>query len=91
VINSDSECYGPNNIEKNWGKKTQAVLRLVGTISETNRNVKADIWFSSLEVVYKLGEKGLIFVGPIKKYKRVIPTEFLPHRNKEPSNSIYGF
>jgi hypothetical protein len=77
---------------KKVGKSnTQAVLRLGDPISKTNRNITAEIWFSYLEVVDKLREKGLTFVGPIKKCKREIPLEFLPQRNKEYGSSIQGF
>jgi hypothetical protein len=50
-------------------KPTKAVLRLVGQISKTNRNIKADILFFFVEVFGKLTEKGLIFVGTLKKQK----------------------
>jgi len=50
-------------------KPTKAVLRLVGQISKTEMNVKVDILFYSLEVFDKLTEKGLIFVGTLKKEK----------------------
>jgi hypothetical protein len=50
-------------------KPTKAVLRLVGHISKTNMNIKADILIYSLEVFNKLTEKGLIFVGTLKKGK----------------------
>jgi len=63
-------------------------LRLVGHIAKTNRNTTTNILFSCLEVFDKLTEKGLTFVGTIKENKR---SEFLPHRNKEPCVSIYGF
>jgi hypothetical protein len=87
----DSDFYGPNRKEKKLRKSTQAVLRLVGSISKTNRNITAKIWFSSLKVVYKLREMGLNFVGPIKTYKRAIAARLLWHKNKEPGNSIYDF
>jgi len=43
----------------------------VGQISKTSRNIKADILFYSLEVFDKLTEKGLIFVGTLKKQKGI--------------------
>jgi hypothetical protein len=67
-------------IKKTHEKATQAVLRLVGPVSKTNRNIAADIWFSSLEVVNKLTEKGLTFVGAIKKIQKGNCSRFLPHR-----------
>jgi len=78
--------YGENSNETKSGTPTQDVLRLVGHIAKTNRNIKTDNLFSCLEVFQKLTEKGLTFVETIKGNKRA---EFLPHRNKEPCISIY--
>jgi hypothetical protein len=70
---------------KKFGTPTRAVLRLVGHITKTNRNITKYILFSCLEVFDKLTEQGLTFVGAIKGNKRA---EFLPHRNKELCISI---
>jgi len=55
--------------EKNLEKPTKAVLRLAGQISKASRIMKANILFYSLEVFDKLTEKGLVFVGTLKKQK----------------------
>jgi hypothetical protein len=72
---------------KIFGTPTQAVLRLVGHIAKTNRNITTDILFSCLKLFDKITEKGLTFVRTIKGNKRA---EFLPHRNKVPRISVYG-
>jgi hypothetical protein len=43
---------------KKSGIPIQAVLRLVGHIAKTNRNITTDILFSCLEVFDKLTERG---------------------------------
>jgi hypothetical protein len=50
-------------------KPTKAVWGLVGQISKTSRNIKADTLFYSLEVFDKLTGKGLLFVEKKKKTK----------------------
>lgn len=77
--------------EKRYSKPTQAVLRLSKPFFDSNRNVTADNWFSSIELVDILFDKGLTFVGTLKKNKREIPKEFLPARRKEVGSSMYGF
>jgi hypothetical protein len=44
---------------KTFGTPAQDVLRLVGHISKTNRNIMTDFLFSCLEVFDMLTEKGL--------------------------------
>jgi len=51
----------------------QTVLRMVNPFTNTNRNVTADNWYTSIEVVDKLKKIGLTYVGTIKKNKRQIP------------------
>ncbi|KAJ8889888.1 hypothetical protein PR048_009393 [Dryococelus australis] len=43
-----------------------------------NRNITADNWFSSIELVEQLKLKGLAYVGTVRKNKREIPPTFLP-------------
>lgn len=62
--------------EKNLEKPTKAVLRLTVQIFKTGRNIKAIILFYSLEIFDKLTEKGLIFVGKLKKTKRKFQLKF---------------
>nr|CAI5849827.1 unnamed protein product [Callosobruchus analis]CAI5855842.1 unnamed protein product [Callosobruchus analis]CAI5859922.1 unnamed protein product [Callosobruchus analis]CAI5869836.1 unnamed protein product [Callosobruchus analis]CAI5870482.1 unnamed protein product [Callosobruchus analis] len=77
--------------ESKFAKPTQAVLRLSKPIHGTNRNITADNWFSSIELVNTLKERKLTFVGTLKKNKREIPREFLPSRSKPQGSTMYGF
>lgn len=87
--NSDGNVLSEE--ENKFSKPTQAVLRLTQPISNTNRNVTADNWFSSIELVNVLKNKKLTYVGTLKKNKTEIPTEFLPNRKKAVCTSLYGY
>lgn len=77
--------------EKKLSKPTQAVIRLAKSIEGTNRNITADNWFSSIEVVRELKKRGLTYVGTLKKNKKEIPKEFLPAKSRKSGTSIFGF
>nr|CAH7742998.1 unnamed protein product [Callosobruchus chinensis] len=47
---------------KQFSIPSQAVIRLTKSITKTNRNVTADNWFSSIELVKELRNRGLTFV-----------------------------
>lgn len=70
---------------------TQTVLQLAAPIMKTNRNITGDNWFSSVELVDKLKEHGLTYVGTMRKNKREVPKEFLPHKTRSEGSSIFGF
>lgn len=70
---------------------TQTVLQLAAPIMKTNRNITGDNWFSSVELVDKLKEHGLTYVGTMRKNKREVPKEFLPHKTRSVGSSIFGF
>lgn len=76
--------------KKNWNVPTQAVMRLTQPIYGSNRNVTADNWFSSLQVVDELKKQDLTYVGTLKKNKREVPLQFLGKKREE-GTSIYGF
>lgn len=65
----DSDGYDLSNEEKKYYKPTQAVLKLTKPLHGTNRNVTADNWFSSIELVNLLMAKKLTYVGTLKKTK----------------------
>nr|CAI5828522.1 unnamed protein product [Callosobruchus analis] len=46
-----SDDFGLSSEEHKYSKPTQAVIRLVKLIYESNRNKAADNWFSSIELV----------------------------------------
>nr|CAH7731688.1 unnamed protein product [Callosobruchus chinensis] len=86
---SDSLTLSAN--EKKFKIPTQAVLRLVRPIQNTNRNVTADNWFSSVELVQELQNRGLTYVGTLKKNQAAIPPNFQANKNRELESSLYGY
>ncbi|XP_043471836.1 piggyBac transposable element-derived protein 3-like [Leptopilina heterotoma] len=86
--NSDSQGLTPE--EQKFLKPTQSVLRLSKPLYKSNRNVTADNWFSSVEVVQELKKNGLTYVGTIKKNKKEIPKEFLPSKTRQVNSSFLG-
>ncbi|GBP92640.1 PiggyBac transposable element-derived protein 4 [Eumeta japonica] len=76
---------------KHLSKPTQAVLRLITPIENSNRNVTADNWFSSIELVNCLKQRRLSFVGTLKKNKREISSEFKPSKKRPIDSSVFGF
>lgn len=87
----DSDGHGLSEEEKTLSKPTQAVLRLTAPIQNTNRNITADNWFTSVELVNILREKKLTYVGTIRRNKPQIPPEFLPARKRIIGSSVYGY
>ncbi|KAK2579795.1 hypothetical protein KPH14_012721 [Odynerus spinipes] len=66
-LGKDSDGQNLTQEQKRLSKPTQAVLRLLHPIEGSNRNVTADNWFSSIELVNILKEKRLTYVGTLKK------------------------
>lgn len=87
----DSDGRPLTNEEKKLSKPTQSVLRLAQPIMKTNRNITADNWFSSIELIDELFARGITYVGTMKRNKREIPPEFLPDRRRQIGDTIYGF
>lgn len=87
----DSDGIGLESEFKKFSKPTQSVLRLAKPIFGSNRNVTADNWFSSIELLDILLEKKLTYVGTMKKNKREIPPNFLPNKSREVGTTLYGF
>lgn len=86
-----SDGIGLSAEQKKLKVPTQAVVRLVKPIEKSNRNVTADNWFSSMEVVTELRKKGLTYLGTLKKNKPMIPACFLPNKTREVDSTLYGF
>lgn len=86
-----SDGIGLSNAEKNLTKPTQSVIRLSKPLFGTNRNITADNWFSSLQLVKELQSRGLTYVGTMRKSKREIPPEFKASRQKQVGSALYGF
>lgn len=87
----DSDSVGLTEEEKKLSIPTQSVVRLSRPIQGSNRNITADNWFSSVELVDELTKRKLTFVGTLRKDKKCIPEEFLPNPNRPLGSSLYGF
>ncbi|UYV71755.1 hypothetical protein LAZ67_9000275 [Cordylochernes scorpioides] len=70
---------------------TQIVLDISRPLWKSNRNITADNWFTSIELVDKLKEHGLTYLGTMRKNKPQIPPQFQPHPKRESGTSIFGF
>ncbi|XP_030762210.1 uncharacterized protein LOC115887027 [Sitophilus oryzae] len=68
---------------------TRVVLRLAQYVEGTKRNITGDNRYSSVELEVLKEKK--TYVGTLKRNKRGIPLEFLPHRNRQVDFSIFGF
>lgn len=90
-VGKDSEGQTLSMEEQNFSKPTQSVIRLSKPIYKTNRNITADNWFTSLELVRELKANGLTYVGTIRKNKKDIPKEFQPSKNRDIQSTLYGF
>lgn len=77
--------------EKKFGIPTQSVVRLCKGLEGSHRNLTADNWFSSIELMNILRDNGLTYLGTLKKNKREIPPEFQPSRERCVGTSLYGF
>lgn len=86
-----SDGKGLNDEEKRLGIPSQSVIRLCKGIEGSNRNVTADNWFTSIELLHALKDRGLTYLGTMKKNKKEIPPEFQPHKDREIGTSLYGF
>lgn len=87
----DSDGAGLPNDYKKYGKPTQSVLRLTQPLYHTNRNVTFDNWFTSIELVKLLKQRGLTSLGTIRKNKREVPPTFLPNKKRQVGTALYGF
>lgn len=86
-----SDGEGLNDVEKRLGIPSQSVIRLCEGIEGSNRNITADNWFSSIELLNELKDRGLTYLGTVKKNKKEIPPEFQPNKDREVGTAIYGF
>lgn len=70
---------------------TLDVLTLIPPISGTNRNITADNWFSSIELIKELRSHTISYVETLKRNKREVPAEFQPQKNRPPNSALFGF
>lgn len=70
MINAEvytGKAANPKVKEKKLSHPTEVVLRLTSPIVNTNRNITADNWYSSVELLDELRKIGLTYVGTLKK------------------------
>ena len=53
--------------EKKMSVPTQSVLRLAKVVEQSNRNITADNWFSSIPMMEALLKRGLTYLGTLNK------------------------
>ncbi|XP_046688877.1 uncharacterized protein LOC124374768 [Homalodisca vitripennis] len=66
------------------------VLRLISHLENSGRNITADNWFSSVPLVRELLERGITYVGTLRKNKRELPPELLS-KKRIAHSSIFAF
>ncbi|XP_057662491.1 piggyBac transposable element-derived protein 4-like [Diorhabda carinulata] len=70
---------------------SDVIMRLSEPISQSGRNITADNWFTSVELVRKLEEKKLSYVGTVRKNKRKLPANFVLPKGRQVFDSIFGY
>lgn len=86
-----TDGLGLTDEERKCSIPTQSVIRLVRGIEGSSRNITADNWFASIELMKQLWQRQLTFVGTIRKNKKEIPPNFLPNRKRQVGSSLYAF
>ncbi|XP_035205515.1 uncharacterized protein LOC118180546 [Stegodyphus dumicola] len=71
---------------------SDVVKRIISPIKGTCRNITMDNWFMSVPLATDLLHNyKLTCVGTLRKNKREIPLEFLPHKGRPVHSSLFGF
>lgn len=65
-----SDGAGLTQEERKLSVPSQAILHLCKPIAGSNRNITADNWYSSIEIVEILKKLGLTYVGTLKKKQK---------------------
>lgn len=72
-------------------KAMDVVLRLVEPIKNSGRNITADNWFASIELIKNLAKLKLSYLRTMRKNKPQIPLEFLPCKDRPLLSSLFAF
>lgn len=72
-------------------KPADIVKRMIEPIKGTGRNLTADNWFTDFDLVEKLRQDRISFVGTVKKNKRALPPEFVSTAGRQQYSSKFGF
>lgn len=82
----------PNGPYKISNSSEDVTLRMVEPISQTNRNVTTDNWFTSIPLSEKLlNDHKLTIVGTIKSTRIGVPPELKPNPNRIIKSSYFAF
>lgn len=81
----------PDGPYKQSNSPHDVVIRMVEPIAGTNRNVTGDNWFSTYSLTESLKDRGLTYVGTLRRNRREIPLEFLPNKQRTQYSSLFGF
>lgn len=81
-------CSKYSDVDRLTGKETnieptQAILRLTECLKHTDRNITADNWFYSMELVNCIRRWGVKFVAILNKNKKKILKEFQAYKARE--------
>lgn len=70
---------------------TSTVHIYIWPLENSHRDITADNWYSSIQLVEELRRKGMTYVGNLKKNKTEIPVSFIPNRRREENEALYGY
>lgn len=98
----DARTFYTGNLEVYCGKQpegqyrqsnspTDIVNRLIRHLEGSSRNLTTDNWYTSYPLALSLLERKITILGTMRKNKREIPVEFLPHRKRAVNSALYGF
>lgn len=98
----DARTFYTGNLEVYCGKQpegqymqsnspTDIVNRLIRHLEGSSRNLTTDNWYTSYPLALSLLERKITILGTMRKNKREIPVEFLPHKTRAVTSSLYGF
>lgn len=75
--------------EVNQGERV--VKDLVSRFHGSGRNITMDNFFTTANLLEHLLSLNLTAVGTVRKNKRFVPREMLPHKDREEGSSLFGF
>ena len=75
--------------EVNQGERV--VLHLAEQLTNNGRNITADIFFTSLDLVRKLLENRIAYVGTVRKNKPELPLSFTTTSGRHENSTLFGF
>ncbi|HGJ5890475.1 MAG TPA: hypothetical protein ACHBZA_03745, partial [Arsenophonus apicola] len=98
----DAKTYYTGNLEVYCGQQVDGpykvsnsaldvVKRLTDYIKNENRNLTVDNWYTSHPLATDLLQNKITLIGMIRKNKKEIPPQFLPHKERQEGTTIFGF